>query len=221
MAAAASVSQTTVSRAERGHIASLSTVVLRRMCGALDAELALHVRWRGGALDRLLDEWHALLGAAVAETLETHGWQVVPEATYSRYGERGSTDLLAAHHATRTVVVCELKTEVASYEEAQRRFDAKRRLASVIAMERFGWRPVAVGALLVVVDTTANRTRLERISSLVAASHPARNVEIRRWLRRPAGPLAGLWFVRLSHPPTGKCRRRGPEQIRRPRASTD
>lgn len=218
VAEAAGVSQTTVSRAERGHIASLSNVVLRRICGALDAQLALEVRWRGGALDRMLDEWHALLGVAVADTLQSRGWQVIPEATYSRYGERGSIDLLAAHHAARTVVVCELKTEVTSYEATQRRFDAKRRLADVIAVERFGWRPVAVGALLVVLDTTANRARLARVSSLIAASLPAGNVEIRRWLQRPVGPLSGLWFVRLSHPRTATCRRPGTDRIRRPRA---
>lgn len=141
VAEAAGVSQTTVSRAERGHIGSLSNVVLRRICGALDAELALEVRWRGGALDRMLDEWHALLGVALADTLQSRGWQVIPEVTYSRYGERGSIDLLAAHHAARTVVVCELKTEVTSYEATQRRFDAKRRLADVIAVERFGYDP--------------------------------------------------------------------------------
>lgn len=188
--------------------------MLRRICAALDAELALELRWRGGALDRLLDERHALLGAAVADILRANGWHVVPEATYSRYGERGSIDLLAAHHATHMVAICELKSEVTSYEQTQRRFDSKRRLAHSLAMERFGWRPVAVGALLVVLDTTANRARLERVSSLIAASHPARNVEIRRWLRSPAEPLSGLWFVRLSHPGADKCRRPGPDRIR-------
>lgn len=220
VAEAAGVGQTTVSRAERGHVDTLSNAALRRIAAALDAELVLELRWRGGALDRLLDERHALLGAIVVDTLRTAGWQVIPEVTYSRYGERGSIDLLAAHHGTHSIAVCELKSEITSYEEMQRRFDSKRRLTQVISMERFGWRPTAVGALLVVLDTTANRTRLERISSLVAASYPERSLDIRRWLRTPAGPLAGLWFVRLSHHRAGKCRRPGPDRIRRPTTSS-
>ena len=39
--------------------------------------------WRGGALDRLMDERHATLVGAAATTLRDAGWEVAIEITYS------------------------------------------------------------------------------------------------------------------------------------------
>ena len=64
-----------------------------------------------------------------AALLEAEGWLTAAEVTYSGYGERGSIDLLAFHPATRTLLVVEVKTEIASVEETLRRHDAKVRLA--------------------------------------------------------------------------------------------
>ena len=51
-------------------------------------------------------------------------------------------DLLAWQRATRTLLVVEIKTVLASSEEMLRRLDTKTRLGPIIA-RRFGWRPVA------------------------------------------------------------------------------
>lgn len=45
--------------------------------------------------------------------LQSHGWLPRVEATYSRFGERGSIDVLAFHAATRTLLVVEIKTVIA------------------------------------------------------------------------------------------------------------
>jgi len=98
--------------------------------------------WRGGAVDRLMDERHATLIGAAATTLRDAGWEVAIEITYSVYGERGSIDLLAGHGRTRTLLVAEVKFELASVEQTGRKLDEKVRIASTrLCRERFGLGP--------------------------------------------------------------------------------
>jgi transcriptional regulator with XRE-family HTH domain len=195
LAAAAGVSQQTVSRAERGLIKGLSIDALSRTTRALDARLRIDVWWRGGLADQLLDMEHAGLGATVTDRLHAWGWVVHPEVTFQRFGERGSIDLLAGWKQARAACVIELKSVVHSYEETQRRLDVKARHASSIVEQRMGWRPRFVGMILVVGESTTNRRRLGDIEPLVRAGLPATSREVRRWLARPSGPLRGLWFV--------------------------
>ena len=110
VAARAGVTQSTVSRVERGHSGSLAVATLRRLFAAVDTRIDLVPLWRGGGLDRLLDEDHATLVGRVAAVLERAGWSMVLEATYSRYGERGSIDILAGHVRSGCVAVIEIKT---------------------------------------------------------------------------------------------------------------
>lgn len=69
---AAHVSQPLVSKLERGLIGDVSLDTLRRVARALDAAVAIDVRWQGGALDRLLDERHARLLGATVDPLSRH-----------------------------------------------------------------------------------------------------------------------------------------------------
>ena len=126
---------------ELGRLDGVAIGTLRRVVEGLDASLVIDVRWRGGALDRLLDERHAALAATVATILRTDGWHVEVEVSYSRYGERGSIDLLAWQASSRTLLVVEIKSELTSIEETLRKHDQKVRLAPAVAAERFGWRP--------------------------------------------------------------------------------
>ncbi|MDQ2966125.1 MAG: hypothetical protein M3R57_09790, partial [Chloroflexota bacterium] len=96
----AGVSQDVVSRAERGQLDGMPLRHLDSIARALDAEFAVTIRWRGGDLDRLLDEGHAALGGHLVTLLSRLGWDVRPEVTYSIWGERGSIDLLALHERT-------------------------------------------------------------------------------------------------------------------------
>src|SRR5688572_28083068 len=112
LARASGVSQSVVSRAERGHVGSSSLDMMRRLLLALDARVELAVRWRGGELDRLVDEAHARLGSLVLGALQEMGWRVLPEVTFMRFGERGAIDLLAWDEERRAGLIVELKTEL-------------------------------------------------------------------------------------------------------------
>jgi transcriptional regulator with XRE-family HTH domain len=84
LAGRARCSQRTVSRAEHGHLPSVP--ILRRLLAALDAWLVIDVRWRAGALERLLDEDHAALVGLLTGLLHRLGWEVHVEVTYARAG---------------------------------------------------------------------------------------------------------------------------------------
>ncbi|MDL2334652.1 MAG: helix-turn-helix domain-containing protein [Chloroflexota bacterium] len=121
LARRAACAQATVSETERGHLPSVP--ILRRILAALDAHLVVEVRWRAGELDRLLDADHAMLGALVARLLGEAGWEVRIEVTYNEFGERGSIDLLAFMPATGTLLVLEIKTDMAAVEQTLRKLD--------------------------------------------------------------------------------------------------
>lgn len=207
LARLAGCSQSEISRIELGELAGITLGRARRIAAALDATLTSEIRWRGGELDRLLDEDHAALVGVVARLLGRHAWQVETEVTFSIYGERGSIDLLAWHAPSRTLVVIEVKTEIASIEEMERRLDAKVRLAPRIWAERGGERPRAVGRLLVVADGSTNRRRVARHDAILGARYPMRGSAVRAWLRAPTTALSGLLFLAARGGGASFCRR--------------
>lgn len=209
VAARAGVSQDAVSLLERGQMDRLSLRLVRRIARALDAEIVVSVRWRGGELDRLMDEGHAALVEAAVRILERYGWAPAPEVSFSVYGERGSIDVLAWHAESRTLLVIEVKTAVVSVEETLRRHDAKTRLAARIALERFGWDARAVGRILVLPDASTPRRHTARHGATFAKAYPARGREVSAWLRRPVGALAGLLFMSQTTVLRGRRRIRG------------
>lgn len=215
----AAMSQGAVSLVERGKLDRLPLRRLRRLLAVFDAELVVVVRWRGGDLDRLLDAGHARLAEVMTRRLTDAGWQVQPEVSFSEYGERGSIDLLAWHPSTRTLLVIELKTEIASVEETLRVHDVKCRLAPRIARQRFGWTVAHVGRLLVLPDERTPREHIDRHNAVFQRAYEMRTVAVRRWLADPAGSMTGIMFVR---PTTGRRTRRGSagrKRVRVPRVS--
>jgi len=215
LAERAGVHQTTISRLERGQFATLSIETVRRIFVALGARYNGMVTWRGGEIDRLLDAEHAALAETIAETYRGRGWQVVPEVSFSRYGERGSIDLLSLLPAQRAVVINEIKSDVHSVEETHRRHDVKVRLPPAIVMERFGWKPLVVARVLVVPESMSVRRTIERHQAVFDAAYPSRARELLAWLRNPARPISGIWF--LSRKPRGVVRsvRSGRSRVRR------
>ena len=160
----AGVSQQLISKIERGRSSRVSSATLRRVFAAVDADVVTYVRWRGGELDRLLDEGHASIVGSIATLLRRRGWQVLTEVTFSDYGERGSVDVLAWHPATRTLLVVEVKTEITSAEEL---LPPPRYEGSARPEDRHGpvWAAAcANGSPLVVGDMEANRRRIARLS---------------------------------------------------------
>jgi hypothetical protein len=216
LAAAAGVSQALISLVERGHLASATIHTLRSILSPLEARLDLVVGWRGGAIDRLLDERHATIVNLVVGILTVLGWTIAVEVSFNHYGDRGSIDILAWHPLFRTVLVIEVKSEITSIEELTRRLDVKTRLARDLASDR-GWRPDHIATLVVLPEGTAARTALRRFGAVFSAAYPARGREVRSWLRRPAGPLRGIWLLTPSTTSSGKRTGASPTRVRLPR----
>jgi hypothetical protein len=214
VARAAGVAQTLVSKVERGHWDHLAIGRVGRIFAALEADIDLVVRYRGGTLDRLLDERHAAAVAAVLGRLRARGWMTAVEVTFNPYGDRGSIDVLAVHPVARIALVVEVKTEITWAEETLRRLDVKVRLGTGLARERFGMPVTRVVALLAVLDTTANRHRVARLAPLLDPAFPNRSEDLRRWLASPGTPAGGLLFVRLARVSTRDAGMRGPHRVR-------
>jgi transcriptional regulator with XRE-family HTH domain len=196
--AAARLSRSKVSRVERGLIGSVGVADLDRLANALGATLEIRLRWNGEALDRLLDEAHAGIVDTVVAMLRAAGWEVAVEVSFSIWGERGSIDILAYHRMTGIVLVVEVKSVVPDSQAMLHALDRKTRLARQIAEER-GWRVSHVARLLVVGASSTARRRVARLGATYDTAFPTRGVEVRNWLRHPAGPMSGLLFVSLAH----------------------
>ena len=200
------ITQSIVSAVERGDLDRVSVRTLGRMFEACGADLVMTVRWHGGDLDRLLDRAHAELVERVARLLVALGWEVHVEVSFSRYGERGSVDVLGLHPATRAALIVEVKSAITGVEETLRRHDMKVRLAPAIVRERLGVAPVLVARLLVAPDTSTVRRRIEEHAETFRRVYPLRGRAVHRWLRSPSGPMAGILL--LATPSDSAPRRR-------------
>jgi len=210
------VSQSTVSRLERGQIGSQSITVVRAVAAALDVRIDLVPRWRAGDLDRLLNRGHSVLHESVARTFRDQwpAWTLAPEVSFAVYGERGVIDILAWHPGRRALLVIELKTDLVDMNELLGTLDRKRRLAATAASAR-GWDPLTVSAWLIVSNSRTSRRRVAEHETMLRSALPGRS-EIRRWLRDPMGQFAALSFWTDTHRETG---RRAKRPIRRVRTS--
>jgi transcriptional regulator with XRE-family HTH domain len=209
------VSQTVISRMERGHLGAQSVDDIRAVAGALDIRVDLVPRWRAGDLDRLLNSGHSALHESVARMFrdELPGWVLAPEVSFSIYGERGVIDILAWHPGRRALLVIELKTDLADMNELVGTFDRKRRLARQIGLER-GWDAVAVSAWLIVVGSRTNHRRVAAHEAMLRGALPDDGRAIRRWLRDPARAVAGLSFWTDSLGETGRPTSRPVRRVR-------
>lgn len=221
VAVAAGVSQSLVSKVECGRIDNVRHGDLRRLFHAVDAGFDGQVVWRGAALDRLLDARHADVVAGSAAWLVRFEWDRHLEVSYSIYGERGSIDVLGVRAVARAALVVDAKSELGSLEATIRKLDEKVRLAKDrIVLERFGWRPVTVGRLIVLPDTDAARRAVARHAAVLDLAFPDRGVAVRRWLRDPVGPMSGIAFVARAGSATAGTPRVGvaaAQRVRRPR----
>jgi transcriptional regulator with XRE-family HTH domain len=206
-----------ISDIENDRLWRVSVPKVARVLAAMDARLDLRVRWRGAAMDRLLDEGHARLAGAVTRLLIALGWVVEVEVSFSRNGDRGSIDILAWHAATQTLLVIEIKTELASIEGLLRPLDLKVRHAAAVARERFGLDARSVGRLVVMPETSQSRRAVASHAAVLGAALPQRGVEIRRWLRQPVGTLSGLWLLSSAALVGTKQNPSARQRVRRPR----
>lgn len=145
----------TIGRGEHGAFGSLG--VARRHAAALDVRLEWLPIARGVDLARTLDEEHAAIADVVATWLRRQEFEVVAEASFSIYGERGRIDLLAYAAASSTLAIVEVKTELGDLQDLFGAIDVRERLAPRIAGER-GWSPSRRLTVLAVADTPRNRS---------------------------------------------------------------
>jgi transcriptional regulator with XRE-family HTH domain len=189
------IDRSALSKLERGHLELVSLRSARRLCAALEIELAVDARWRGGAVDRLLDRGHAAIVEYVASVLSGVGWTVVPEYTFNEFGDRGSVDVLGWHPEHRALLLVEVKTSITDLQAMLMSMSKKVRVVPTVVERERNWRRAAFGRLLVVAGTTANRTVARRHKTVFATTFPDGAVAARAWVGRPVGDFAGLWFV--------------------------
>lgn len=192
LARLAGVSQQTVSDLERGQIDSLR--VIRKIAGALGIRVPLAPEWRGGDFDRLIDSRHAALVEVAMAALRGAGWEATAEFTFNRYGERGSVDVLGWQPDRRALLIVEVKTSLKNLQELLAKLDLKTRVVPGIAATQRGWRATSVGTILLIAEESGMRRPIARHVATFGSTLPARNLEVRRWIADPQGPLRGIWF---------------------------
>jgi transcriptional regulator with XRE-family HTH domain len=213
VATKAGVSQSTVSRIERGHTEGLRLDDIRLVARDLDVTLSLDPRWRGAELGRLVDRDHAALVERVVATLDSVGWDIVPEYSFNHYGDRGSVDVLAWHSASRSLLIVEVKVRLADLQDLLATTDRKRRVVPPLVLSR-GWRAEQVGLLVLAADTTWNREAIGRHAATLRAVVPHRGRDAMRWIRRPEGGLQAIWLTRLIPRRNGMRPAGGPDRVR-------
>lgn len=190
----AGVSRSVIGRIERGRADRVPVYVLIKVAAALGATVSTRILWHGEGLDRLLDSAHSNLTEATIVLLSALDWEVGTEISFNVRGERGTIDILAFHAPSGSLLVIEIKSVVPDLQAMLRTLDRKARLATDLARER-GWRVRSVSRLLVLPDDRTARRRVESHGATFAAVLPSRSVAVRRWLRSPAGPVAGVLFL--------------------------
>jgi hypothetical protein len=181
---------------EDGRAEELRLRDIREHFTQLGATVRVNVWYEGALLDRLIDSEHADVVETAVREVRGLGWpRVETEVSFNVWGERGSIDFLGVDEARGAVLIGEAKSAWGSVEETLRRLDVKVRLAPRVATDRYGWKPRSVGAVLVLPESGSSRRVAQRYATTMLVAFPARNRDVRKWLRAPAGPLRGLWFV--------------------------
>ena len=102
---------------------------------------------------------------------------------------------MSQRELARAAAVCEVKSDIGSLEETNRRLDIKRRLAPTIAQQQFGWRPQIIGRILIVPESAAIRRTVAADALTMASAYPVQGRGVRGWLREPSQSISGLWFL--------------------------
>lgn len=215
LAKRAGVSQTVISRIERGRIPEMTLAILRQVAAALEFRLELMPRGQGPELDRLLSARHSALHESVARALahDFPDWAMASEVSFSIWGERGVIDLLLWHPEHRALLIIEFKTELVDVGDLLGTMDRRRRLAAKIVEPR-GWRPRIVSTWVILAESRTNARRIAEHRTVLRTAFPAGAREIRRWLRDPVGSIGGLSLWREP------ARRLAPTRRVRPRRTT-
>ena len=220
VAASAGISRSAYSEIEHGLIGKVPLEKLRKVAGVLEVRLRLEPSWRGAGIDIVVSARHTGMAELVAQLLIDAGWDVRPEVSFNHFGERGVVDLLAWHVATRSLLLVEVKTEIADVSNLLAVADRRRRLASAIAAP-FDWLPATVAQWVVVAESRTNERRLAAHRAFIRAAFPADGRAIRGWLRNPHGPIAALSFLPGSSGSSARRRAAPTQRVRDARSSVN
>lgn len=211
------LSRSLIAAIDRGRIEGVTVGALVQAARALDADVEIRLWWRGGHLDRLVDEAHSAIVEAIVARLRATGWTVEIEVSFSIWGERGSIDVLAFHAPRGALLVIEVKSSITDSQATIHGLDRKARLAREIVGAR-GWDVRHVSRLLVIGDSDRARRRIAGLAATYDAALPERGAAVRRWLRDPERALAaGLLFVSYDSRDGSTRPTAGRERVRRRR----
>jgi transcriptional regulator with XRE-family HTH domain len=206
------VSQRTISEIELGRLEQVNLGTLRRVARGLDISIGLNAWWRSGEVDRLLDSAHAALVDHVIAQLQSAGWIALAEVTFNQFGDRGSADIVAWHPTRRVLLIIEVKTRINDVQETLSSIAKKVRVLPDVLAKEQGWRPVSVGRVLVLADTSTNRRIVEGHRALFISSFPMATAAVKRLIRGGSTTRAdadehawgGRWFVRYDAVGSGR-----------------
>jgi transcriptional regulator with XRE-family HTH domain len=217
---ASGVDQTTVSLIEAGRIGGFTVNTVRLVADAVGVPIELWPRMSAADATRLLDEGHARLVETVLRLLHDRGSETIAEYTFSRYGERGSVDIVSWHAATRTLLIVEIKTVLLDVQDLLATLDRKCRVVPQLLARERGWRPLVVARLVVVEDRSTARSVVAAHRATFDSALPGRSRAARQWVAAPSGPLAGLWFLSSTNGIHGNHRSGAVGRVRRSRGAT-
>ena len=213
------IGQSTISRIERGHFASLSLGTLRTVAAELDIRVDVIGRWRAGDMDRLLNAGHSRLHESVARAFrDLPAWISAPEVSFSIYGERGVIDILAWHPGRRALLIIELKTDIVDVNELLGTAHRKQRNAVRVAIDQ-GWiragdAPASVSLWVIVAPGRTNRRRVAEHAAMLRSALPDDGRAMAGWLKDPRRAVRALSFWPDRHYGTGRTPGRPVRRVR-------
>jgi transcriptional regulator with XRE-family HTH domain len=179
LALRAGMSQSTISRLERGQATDVTIGTAWRVLEAMGARPSLTVEPPYlGDRARQRDAAHARCTSHVGRRLERSGWLVAREVEVGGGRSRGWIDVLAFHPPTGLLLVIEVKTELHDLGQVERTLGWYEREAWAAARRR-GWRPRRVCSGLLLLATEANEERLRSNREAIDSSFPVRAGELR------------------------------------------
>jgi transcriptional regulator with XRE-family HTH domain len=187
------VSQSQISRIERGRLEDLSIAVLDGLMRALGIRYWLETE-RPQISRSTSDLVHARCSAYVGRRLRAWGWMVSGEVEVGGDRSRGWIDLLAYHPTTKLLLVIEVKTEIVDVGAIERTLNWYSREASNAA-RRLGWRPIRTSAALLVLDSRSNDDRISSNRSIFGHRFPGRAPQLREVIAKGVGPVQGDYLA--------------------------
>ena len=185
LARVAGLSQSFVSRFERGEPTAVTVDSVARLFDALGirAELRTELPVVNGDR-RQADAVHAWACGYVGRRLSRLGWDVRHEVEIGTGRFRGWIDVLGYRPGDRSLLINECKTDIVDVGAIQRATSWYEREAWAAA-RRFGWRPVRSVVALLLLDSAEVEARLRTNRQLFESSFPDRAAQMAPWVERP------------------------------------